>query len=138
MRQDYEKLFSRLESVEPPKGLFDRIILAIRRERELKQRRGLLFEFVFLLVISLVATPFSLMVLINQAASSGISYYISAAASDLGTFFALWQDFGLAILESLPIAGLAAFVLSVGVALFTLRLFLRKKRFLVSYLLHSF
>ncbi len=138
MFKNYEKLFSYLKTVEPPKGLFDRIILAIRRERELKQRRRLLFEFAFLLVASLVATPFSLVVLINQAASSGISYYISAAASDLGTFFAFWQDFGLAILESLPVAGLAVFALSAGMAVFTLRLFFRKKRFLLGYLIKNF
>lgn len=138
MRQDFEKLFSRLEPALPPEGLFDRIILAIRRERELKQRRRLLFGFSFLLVASLFAIPFSLTMLMNQAASSGISYFISAAINDFGTFFVLWQDFGLAILESLPIVGLAAFALSFGMAVFTLRLFLHKKRFLVGYFFHNF
>lgn len=137
MREDYEKLFGYLKSVEPPEGLFDRIILAIRRERELKQRRRLLFGFSFLLVASLFAIPFSLTMLMNQAADSGVSYFISAAINDFGTFFVLWQDFGLAILESLPVAGLAAFALSVGMAVFTLRLFLYKKRLLLGYLFYG-
>jgi len=83
-----------------------------------------------------VAVPFSWAMLVGQVGSSGILYFVSAAVGDFGTFLALWQDFGLAILESLPITGMVAFVVSVGMALFTLRLFLYKKRLLLGYLLN--
>lgn len=135
MKQDYEKLFSRLEPAEPPEGLFDRIILKIKQEQELRHTRKLLFLFFCLLVVSLVATPFSWSLLLNQAESSGIGYFVSAAASDFGTFISLWQDFGLAILESLPIMGMVAFAISLGICIFTLRLFLYKKRLLLNYLI---
>jgi hypothetical protein len=138
MRKDYEKLFSHLELPEPPAGLFDRIILAIKREQELQQTKRLLFGFLFLLVASFIATPFSWSILINQIESSGISYFISTALSDFGTFIALWQDFSLAILESLPITGMIVFAISLGMSVFTFRLFLYRKRLLLGYLMQSF
>jgi len=138
MRQDFEKLFSHLTPAEPPAGLFDRIILAIKREQELQQTKRLLFGFLFLLVASFIATPFSWTILINQIESSGISYFISTALSDFGVFIALWQDFSLAILESLPITGMIAFAICLGMSIFTLRLFLYRKRLLFGYLMQSF
>jgi hypothetical protein len=138
MRQDFEKLFSHLKPAEPPAGLFDRIIMAIKREQELQHTKRLLFSFLFLLVTSFIATPLSWRILVSQVENSGILYFVSAAVSDFGIFLTLWQDFGLAILESLPIMGIVVFTISIGVALFTLRLFLYKKRLLLGYLMHSF
>ncbi len=136
MKQDYEKLFSYLKPAEPPAGLFDRIILAIKREQELQQTKRLLFSFLSLLIISFIAAPFSWTLLVNQVENSGILYFVSTAVSDFGTFLVLWQDFSFAILESLPLTGMAAFAVSLGMSIFTLRLFLYKKRLLVGYLLH--
>ncbi len=137
-QKDYEKNFSHFKTVEPPAGLFDRIILAIKREREKRQTGRLLFGFFSLLVISFISLPFSCILLIKQAGSSGVIYFISVALGNLGTFFALWQSFILAILESLPLAGLAAFTASLAISVFTLRLFLYKNRLLWRYLTHSF
>jgi len=136
MRKEYEKLSTHIKMVEPPAGLFDRIIFAIMREQELQHTKKLLFSFLFLLVASFIAIPLSWAILANQAENSGILYFISAAVSDFGTFLTLWQDFGLAILESLPIMGVIVFIISIGMALFTLRLFLYKKRLLLGYLIN--
>jgi|GEM_PF-617915 hypothetical protein len=138
MRKDYEKLFTNLDPKKPPRGLFDRIILAIKQEQELRHTKRLLFGFLSLLLISLVVTPISGVMLVSQIENSGISYFISTAISDLGTFFVLWQDFSLAIVESLPIGGIMAFLLSLAVSVFTLRLFLHKKRLLLGYLKQNF
>jgi len=135
MRQDFEKLFSHLKPAEPPAGLFDRIILAIKREQELRHTKRLVFGFAGLLVISFIAIPFSWTMLVNQIEGSGISYFVSTAVSDFGTFFLLWQDFSLAILESLPLTGMIAFAVSLGITVFTLRLFLYRKRLLLNYLI---
>lgn len=137
MQKNRQK-FGHFEPVEPPAGLFDRIILAIKREQELRHSKRLLFSFLFLLVASFVATPFSWSMLVNQVESSGILHFISAAINDFNIFLNLWQEFGLAILESLPITGIIVFSLSIGMALFTLRLFLYKKRLLLGYLMRSF
>jgi hypothetical protein len=138
MRQDFEKLFSHLKPAEPPAGLFDRIILAIKREQELQQTKRLLFGFLFLLIFSFIATPLSWKMMLAQMENSGTLYFISTAISDFNTFFLLWHEFGLAILESLPVMGIAAFIVSIGITLFTLRLFLYRKRLLFKYLIYSF
>jgi len=135
---DFEKPFNDIQLEEAPTGLFDRIISAIKREKELRHTKRLLFGFLFLLVVSVVATPISGVVLKNQIEGSGLHYFIFAAFSNFETFFSLWQDFSLAILESLPFAAITIFVISLGISVFTLRLFLHKKRLLLNYLMHSF
>jgi len=123
MQRKHRK-FGDFEPVEPSAGLFDRIIAAIKQEQELRHTKRLLFGFLVLLIISFIATPLSWSMFINQLKSSGIIYFISLAISDFDIFLNLWQDFSLAILESLPITGIIVFTISIGMALFTLRLFL--------------
>ena len=137
MRKDYEKLFTHLKPPKPPTGLFGRIMLAISREQELQNTRKLAFVLLALLVISLTATPFSWSLFSEQMTESGILQFMSIAVSDLGIFFAFWQDFSLAIAESLPVVGITVFVLNMILLIFTLRLFLYKKRLLIGYLLQS-
>lgn len=127
MHKEYEKLFSRLKPVELSAGLFERVILAIKREQELQQRKKL-FGFLSFLIVSLAATPFSWALLAGQIKESGIVYFISAAASDINIALAFWQDFGSAILESLPIMGIMVFTLNIILVLLTLRLFLDRSR----------
>ncbi len=134
MPNGYEKLFSQLESPEPALGLFDRIILAIKKEQELRHAKNIFLGFLALAVVSISAIPLSLTMLINQTKNSGIFYFIVSALADLKTFIAAWQSFGLAILESLPIMETAFFIASAGLALFTVRLFLREKRLFFGYL----
>ncbi|MFH1193380.1 MAG: hypothetical protein V1661_00120 [bacterium] len=122
---------------EPPAGLFDRIIFAIKRERELRKTKKILFGFFALLVISLFAVPVSGMMFMNQIKNSGAFYIISAAFRDIGMFAESWQDFGTAILESLPIAEIAILAISIFAAVFTLRLFLRRKKLLLGYLMQK-
>ena len=135
MKRDLEKVFSYLKPAEPTVGLFDRIILAIKREQESRHTKRLLFGFLFLLLVSFVGMPFSWLIFKSQIETSGISYFIAAAASNFNVFLTLWQDFGLAILESLPITGIIIFALNLALAVWTLRLFLHKKRLLFGYLL---
>jgi predicted neutral ceramidase superfamily lipid hydrolase len=137
MRKDYEKLFNYIESQEPPKGLFDKIILAIKKEQELRHGKRLLFGFLLLLIISALSTPFSFMLLISQIKSSGIHYFISSALSNFNVFISFWKEFSLAILESIPIVAVMIFILDMALVIFTLRLFLYKKRLLLNYLIKN-
>jgi len=127
MGKGFKKFFKEIKPTEPPPELFDRIILAIKREQELQKTKRLLFCFLFLSVVSLVTTSFSLRMLVSQAKNSGILYFISTAISDFGTFLTFWKDFSLAILEILPINEIIIFSMSFLVCVFTLRLFLQKK-----------
>lgn len=137
MRKDYEKLFTHLEPPEPSVGLFDRIILAIKRERELRNNKRLAFGFLALLAVSLTAAPFSWDFFSGQMAESGVLQFMSIAINDFGTFFALWPDSILAVAESLPVMGITIFTINMILAVFTLRLFLYRKRLLVNYLLQN-
>jgi len=137
MSTDYEKIFQYIESQEPPKGLFDKIIFAIKKEQELQHTKRLLFGFVFLLIISIISTPFSFILLINQIKSSGIHYFVSSAFSNFSVFITLWKEFILAILESIPIVAVAIFILDMALVLFTLRLFLYRKRLLLNYFIKN-
>ncbi len=137
MRKDYEKLFTRLEPPEPPAGLFDRIILAIKREQELRNTKRLAFGFLSLLAISLTAAPFSWAFFSGQMAESGVLQFMSIAINDFGSFLSLWPDSVMAVAESLPVMGITMFVINMILAIFTVRLFLYKKRLLVGYLLRN-
>ena len=137
MRKDYEKLFTNLTPPEPPAGLFDRIFLAIKREQELRSSKRLAFGFLALLAVSFIAAPFSWTLFSGQMAESGVLQFISVAVSDLGTFFSIWPDSVMAVAESLPVTGIVLFTVNMILAVFTLRLFLYKKRLLVGYLFHS-
>jgi len=127
-----------MNTYEPPSGLFERIILAIRKEQELRKSRRLLFAFFVLLIVSIIAIPLSGTVLVMQIKNSGISYFISTAFSNFNISIKLWKDFALAILESLPVLELISFGISLGIAVFTVRLFLYKKKLLLGYLINNF
>ena len=136
MNRQFEQIFSNLKPPEPPLGLFDRIIMAIKKEQELRHTKRLLIGFLLLLVVSFAGMPFSWMIFKNQIETSGIPYFISAAAGNINVFLSLWQDFILAILESLPITGIILFAFNLALVVWTLRLFLYKKRLLFGYLLN--
>ncbi|HAJ44697.1 MAG: hypothetical protein UV53_C0001G0044 [Candidatus Azambacteria bacterium GW2011_GWE1_42_9] len=125
------------KNYKPSAGLFDRIILAIRREQELRNTKKLALGFLVLLIVSFAAAPFSWALFVGQIQDSGMPQFVEVALSDLGTFFVSWQDFSLAIAESLPVMGIAIFIVNIILALFTLRLFLYKKRLLIGYLLRD-
>lgn len=137
MLRDYEKMFGKLEQPEPGDDLFNKIILSIRREERLRRAKKSFFIFVAMLSISLAAVPFSGLMLINQVRNSDIYYFVVSALSDFGIFVSSWQNFAWAILESLPILQLTAFISSIMLALFTIRLFLREKQLFFGYLRQS-
>jgi len=133
MFDNYEKLFNHLRTEDVPAGLFNKIIQKIEYEKEKKHTRKTLFLFLIFFLVSVIITPLSFNIFLIQVKSSGIMYFISEAFADLHTFAALWEDFSLAILESLPVMGLLVLCVSMGVFLFTLRLFLLKRRILIDY-----
>ena len=85
------------KNYKPSAGLFDRIILAIRREQELRNTKKLALGFLVLLIVSFAAAPFSWALFVGQIQDSGMPQFVEVALSDLGTFFVSWQDFSLAI-----------------------------------------
>lgn len=137
MRKDYEKLLSYIEPIEPPSKLFEKVLLSIKREQELRKARKMAFSFLCLFSVSFAAMPFSFLALASQIKRSGLFYFVSTAVSDFGMFFSFWQEFSLAILEALPVAEMTVFTATLGISAFTLRFFLRKKELLIGYLKHT-
>jgi hypothetical protein len=135
MPKNYKKLFNNLKPVEPPPELFDRVILAIKREQEFQKTKRLLFGFLFLFVVSLTVTPLYWKILVTQAKNSGILYFVSIAVYDFETFLIFWKDFSLAILEYLPIVEITFFTINLIIFLFTIHFFLSRKRLLLAYLI---
>ena len=131
MRKDFETLFSHLEPVDPPAGLFDRIVSAIQREQELQRKRRLSLAVISLLVFSFGAAPFSWIFLDGQLASSGFLYFLQVGFSDFTVLSSVWSDFSLALIESLPILAVLVFLVNALLVVFTLRLVIRLKPSLI-------
>lgn len=132
----YENLFKKTKLIEPPADLFDKIVAAIKREKELQRTKKILIGYFSLLIASFIAMPFSFNFFIEQLRSSGIIYFISILLSDFKVFLLFWQEFTLAILESLPIFPFLILIGNLFFLTFTLwLLFLRKKLF--SYLIRK-
>ncbi len=113
MRQDYEKLLSCLEVPEPSAGLFNRVLATI----QIKQRRLVVRRNVFcslgLLVSLVLLIPAWQMVQVGLA-ESGFLEFFSLLFSDSGMMAASWQNFGMVLLESLPVTGLALLLIAVA------------------------
>ncbi len=122
------------KKIKPSLNLFDRIISAIKQEKEFKQTKKILIAFILLLVVSVATAPFSATFFLDQWNSSKTDYFISLSISNINMFFAYWQDFALSIFESLPIVAIILLALNIASLLFTLRLFLYKKGYLIRYL----
>ncbi|HOK00753.1 MAG TPA: hypothetical protein PLE40_00230 [Candidatus Pacearchaeota archaeon] len=135
MNKKNRENFSNFKIIEPPSDLYERILFTIKKEQELNKARKTLFGFLFLLLISITTLPFSFNFLISQIQVSGIIYLITTAFINLDVFFALWNDFLLAILESLPVFGILFFITNLGLFLFAIRLFFNKKDYYQKYLL---
>jgi len=137
MEKDNKKFSNQLLDLEPSPELFDRIILAIRKEKELRKTKRLLFGFLFLSIFSISIMPLSCKMLINQMRNSGIFYFISTAVSDLETFLIFWQDFIFAILESLPIVEIVFFVTNLIIFLFAICFFSNRQKLFLAYLIQK-
>ncbi|MBI4991682.1 MAG: hypothetical protein HZB99_00490 [Candidatus Harrisonbacteria bacterium] len=121
MRRDYKKLFTHFTPPEPPEGLFDKIIARIREEEQLLFVKRRLILFSIAVVVSATAFIPAINAFQQEFAQSGFSQFLSLIFSDLGSVMANWQDFGLAILESLPAVSIITFLATTLIFLWSLK-----------------
>jgi len=121
MRKDYEKLFTHLESPEPPAGLFAKIMARIHEEERLLSIKRRLFLSSTTVLISAGALIPVVNAFQTEFAQSGLFQFLSLLLFDLGSVAANWQDFGLAILESLPAMSMMALLITMFVLLWSLK-----------------
>lgn len=125
IRKDYEKLFSRLKSPEPPEEIFDKIMHRIHRQERFLALRRRIIVFSLGLVGSLAAfiPAFSLMQ--QSLAESGFTQFSSLIFSDFGIVLTYWQNFALTLLESLPVLSIVAFLATIFIFLESLKFLVR-------------
>jgi hypothetical protein len=109
--------------------LLSKILVAIKKQ-EIRQRKQKMIGFLVLSLVIAFTIPFTSQILISQINNSGITYFLEAIMNDFQSFLNFWQEFTLAILESLPIIAILVFAISLEAFIFTFRLFLREKTFI--------
>lgn len=102
IRKDYEKLFARLAPHEPPAWLLNKIFTRIRLEEEIFSVRKRLVLFSSLALVSVAAFVPVIRLCAAEFTQSGFYQFIALFFSDAGAVAANWQDFGMALFESLP------------------------------------
>ncbi len=120
MSQDYPKLFTYLEELEPPADLAERINLRIYRAN-VRRARLLTTFFGVVSLAALGALVTAGQWLYTDILGSGFSQLWSLIFSDLGLLATYWQDFILSLAESFPVLKFTAVLGSTFVFLWSLR-----------------
>lgn len=116
------------DNFELPENLRNNILLGIRGE-EKKRAKPLLAVSVIIALSSLVGLFMWLKYALIAFYQSSFYAYMTLLFSDPDVVLRYWQEFGLALLESLPVLGIALCLLAVFTLLMSLRLFTQNMRF---------
>jgi hypothetical protein len=104
-----------------PQGLYEKVILRIEAEKQRQiARKQLGVVLMVFLSLSVAAIPVwnAFWASIGQ---SGFGQYLSLIFSDSRVVISHWQDFGLSLLESLPVVNVAGFLAILLTFLLTLK-----------------
>jgi len=100
---------TKLRSIEPPKGLLEKILKRIHKEeRILVLRRIIIFSIT--LAASMLGFVPSLKILLSDFNQSGFLNFFSLIFSDFSSITTYWQSFVMILLETLPAVSLAIFL----------------------------
>ncbi len=122
MRKDEEQAFSHSVSLKPPQGLFSRIMRRLGLERQLRIVKNNLGLFSVLLATFLVLSFFAFIGLKHVLAESSFGPFLSLILSDPGIVLKYWHSFALSVLESVPGAYIALFLIPLALLLLFVRL----------------
>jgi len=128
MNKYYEKIFTNLKSPEPPENLFNKVMSRIRQEKNLLTVKRRMAVFSAGLISSAVAIIASFRVVESEMIKSGFIQFASLIFSDMGTVLSNWQNFVLALLESLPVVSIAVFLLTIFAFLQSLKFLARDSK----------
>ncbi len=121
MRKDYEKLFTHLKPQEPSVGLLSKIMARIHQEEQLLSIKRRLILFSTAVMVSAGAFIPIISAFQTEFAQSGMYQFFSLIFTNSGLAMAYWQDFGLAILESLPAVSAIALLATTLIFLWSLK-----------------
>jgi hypothetical protein len=103
-------------NVEPPKGLLGKILKRIRKEERLLVFRKVII-FSVTLIGSLIGLVPSFKILLSDFSRSGFLSFFSLMFSDFSTITKYWQSFLMILLETLPAASIALFLVVILILL---------------------
>ena len=125
MRQNLEQLFVHLNQIEPPVGLFLRLLNRLGKEKQLRAIRRQLMILTPVLIGAFAALALTFQSVQASFYETGFYQFISLLFSDFSIVVVYWQNFALSLLETLPVTGLIVFLTTLLVFLSALRLFAR-------------
>lgn len=108
-------------TVDPPLGLFDKIMSRIHGEQRLLAIKYRIIVFSISLVGSLIAFFPALQTVKTEFIESGFIQFFSLFFSDFSIVMTYWQSFVLTLLEALPAFGLVMLLTVVFIFLGSLR-----------------
>ena len=120
MNKNDEKPFA---SLAPPNGLLNKIMARIREEERLLSLKRWLVLFSAAVMISAGAFIPAINAFRAEFTQSGIGQFLSLIVTDSGVVTTHWQDFGLALLESLPAVSAIALLATMLIFLWSLKYF---------------
>lgn len=110
-----------MSTTNPPEALEQRVFLRIR-EAQVARARARLAIFGFGAVTGLFLSLPAYQYAMSELTTSGFLSYASLLLSDSGMLMLYWKEFGLTLLESLPVFGILLFGTAVLVFFGMLRL----------------
>ena len=129
MNNNYEKLFQKLEQIEPSEQLRSRIMSSIRLEARRFARIRLAF-FGTAAMVSLAGMIPSFQYAAREFYQSGFYEYLSLLFSDSGAVISSWKTFAFSLAETMPLAELTiflaialVFLISAGLAIKNINIF---------------
>jgi hypothetical protein len=121
MRQDYEKIFKNLYSIDPPENLGEAVLAKINAKK-IQSARIRLFSFGFVAVLSLIALIPAFQYAAQDFSQSGFYQNILLVFSDGEILISYWWEFAMSLVTSLPIFGITVLLGAVFVFLGSLKM----------------
>lgn len=103
--KNYQELFASFELPSHSPELLGRVMEKIEQKEHMALKRKLIFHSVFS-VLSMAGLVLSWQWLQNNLASTGFWHFFSLLFSDSQVILAYWQNFALALIETLPVTAL--------------------------------
>jgi len=98
-----KNLFKKIQQREPSKSLFEKIIKNIESERNFIILRRKIILISVSMTLSTVLFIFSVLLIRSEAIKSGFALFFSLIFSDFNIVMQHWQNFGVSLLETIPI-----------------------------------
>jgi hypothetical protein len=120
MDKDFKDIANSLTNVEPPKYLKQAVFVRIEAEKmRMIALKRLFFRIGF--VISGISSIAAVAIFGKEILSSEFFSLASLSFSDVNTVMAMWQDYLMSLLETLPTVTIAATLLPIFVLLLLIR-----------------